>query len=223
MKTKLIIIFLFLSSLTIAQKKFEVTAVGGTNYMFIPDSLNPMKTKTGKFAYQTGLELSYRVFKNFRIGVGGIYSTMSFDEIFKKIPGDDIFNYDIYVNHKLKFTEFPLYIRYDIFMNRKLSPYVKFGYSFIKIKQLEDKLLKTDPAGHETEFWVQFYNFTFKNDMLFITDINAVFAGMGVDYKLTEYLTAGIDLNAKRFFYYEFDNKRSNYTLSGNLRISFVF
>ena len=223
MKTKLIIIFLFLSSLTIAQKKFEVTAVGGTNYTLIPDSLNPMNTKTGKFAYQSGFELLYRVFKDFRVGAGAYIARMSSKEIFKKIPGDEFYNYDIYVNHTLKFVEFPVFIRYDFFADKKLMPYLKAGVSGAKLNLLEDKLIKTDPAGNENDFWAQLYNFTFKNDLLYISDMRTIFAGIGANYKITDSFLFGANIIGKRFFYYEFDTKRSNYDFCGNITFSYRF
>ena len=224
MKIKLTILFVFVATILFAQKKFTATLTGGTNYMFIPDSVNPGNTISGKFAYQAGFELSYRIFKNFKIGISGIYSTMTSEEVIKKVPEDEIFNYDIYLKKTLKFTEFPImYLSYDFLRDKKIIPYIKLGGSFININELSEKVLKTDPAGHETDFRAQFYNFTFKNDMLYITDMNAVFAGIGADYKLYDSFSVGLGINAKRFFYYEFDNKRSNYTLSGNLRISYIF
>jgi len=157
MKINLTILFLLLSSLAIAQKKITVTATGGTNYMFIRNSLNTDDTKSGKFAYQTGLKLSYGVFNKFEIGIGGIWSTMSSEEIYRKIPGDEIFNYDTYVNHTLKYMDYSLFIRYNIFTHKKIMPYVNIGISAVKISELENKIIKTDPVGHETDFWAQLY------------------------------------------------------------------
>jgi len=223
MKINLTILFLLLSSLAIAQKKITVTATGGTNYMFIQNSQNTENTQSGEFAYQSGLELSYKVFNNFKIGIGGIWSTASSVEIFKKIPGDDIFNYDTYVNHTLRYMEFPLFIRYDLFNHKKNMPYVNLGISSVKISELEDKVIKTDPAGQETDFWTQIYNYTFKNETMYLTNMRILFAGIGSEYKLGDSFTIGIGTEVKRFSYYAFDTKKNYYTLTGNLRISYLF
>ena len=223
MKTKLTILILFMSSITFAQHKFEISLTGGGNYIFIQDSSNPGNTIKGKFAYQIGSKLSFRVFKNFKIGVGGIYTNISSVEIFKKIPEDDIFNYDIYVKHTLKFTEFPVFIHYDLFTNKKIIPYVSIGISAAKISELKDKLIKTDPTGHETDFRAQFLNFTFKNDMLYTTNMRTVYAEAGTDYKINNSFNIGINVTIKRYSYYEFDTKKVNFILSGNLTFSYEF
>ncbi len=192
--------------------------------MFLPDSLNLKNNKNGKIAYQAGIEFSYAIFNHFRIGIGGVYTTLSWEELYVPEPEDYyLIDFSIDVQYHYRLMEFPLYLQYEPIIDKKFTPYIRIGGSVTKVNASTAKLLGTDPPGNEQNYYAQIFNYTFKDDMLFVRDMHAVFLNIGINYKITNSFFVGINAGIKRYFYYSFNDKRSNYVTCGNITASYRF
>lgn len=221
MKTKLTILILLLSSFAIAQKKLTITTTGGTNYMFIPDSLNTFDTKSGKFAYQSGVLFLYESVKHFKIGAGVQYTVLSWKQIYP--PDEGLTDFTVNVQYRYVFYEFPLYIQFEPFSEKKISPFIAAGAILTKPLASKGRLLGTDPAGNEQNYFAQMFNYTFYGEYVFFRNMYGFFINAGLNYNVFKSFYVGINGGLKRYYYYDFNDKRSNYTLNADIRVSFKF
>ncbi len=221
MKTKLTILFVFAATILFAQKNFTATLTGGTNYMFIPDSLNQNNLNSGEFAYQSGINFSFEFLKHLTIGTGISYTTLSWSESYP--PDSEIIDFTINVQYTYKFLEVPVYIQFEPFNEKKLSPFIRAGISVTEIKAKTGKLLGTDPAGNEQNYFAQMFNYTFKGEDTFLREMHNVFFTTGLNFNFYKSFYAGVNGGIKRCFYYDFNDKRSNYVTSCNLTLSYKF
>ena len=221
MKTKLTILLVLATSVLFAQKKFTATLTGGANYMFIPDSVNLLNIKNEKIAYQSGINFSFEFLKHLKIGTGISFATLSWRESYHPDPG--ITDFTINVQYTYKFLEFPLYIQFEPFNEKKLSPFIRAGISVTEIKAKTGKLLGTDPAGNEQNYFAQMFNYTFKGEDAFLREMHNVFFTAGANINFYKSFYAGVNGGIKRCFYYDFNDKRSNYITYCNLTVSYKF
>ncbi len=221
MKTKLTILLILISTVIFSQKKFEISVTGGGNYMFIPDSLNQNNLISGKLAYQTGLMFSYELIKHIKIGTGAKYTTLSWSESYP--PETDLTDFIINVQYKYKLFEFPFYVQFEPFIEKKISPYIRTGGFITEINEKTGSLIGTEPSGNEQNYFAQMFNYTFKGEYTFVRNMYGFFINTGFNYNIFKSFYVGLNGEIRRYFYYDFNDKRSNYTANLNITTGYRF
>ncbi len=224
MKLKLIILLLFVNTILFSQNRFEVSLGGGANTYLIPNSIIAKENTENVVANQYNLNLSYEIIYNISVGVGIEYATHQWKELNIKSPWAYSFgDYTIDALKSYSLYNYPIYLQYEYKKLNKLTPYVKAGYSFTKIKHEKSTFLKAKPDDKYDFLFNDTYNYDKQGREIYIDGMNVMFVQLGIKYKLSNNIFLGLNAGIKKYKYYWYSKERIGYTPESNLFVSFKF
>ena len=191
MKKTLFLIVVIIPLFSFSQNKFEIAIKPQVNYYtFLNTNYYESPNYSGWYAYGTGLDFKFAISKNIKIGTGLNYSIKKLRLHDEPLPYADLVYYTANIDMKYKFIELPLFVEFNFFTEKRISPFISLGGMYQKLFVIQGHVANTNPPGDENDLYSIFFTGKIKGEAL-------PFKRM-----LTGYTELGLKYNLKNRFYF---------------------